>query len=161
MGSGKLAKNVQTKTCRGTRTQRSVYPQQSPQCKNLVEMVKEASRPLGVPLEEKIHTFHTGKRTNQMEWSRPWISYLECGQAKQGDDHGPCFLGTSRWDLDPFLERLLAAASGPGQGSHFEYFYSLNEGAGLQKVVDFWIPEENRVTWRKWKNYPRRAEHPP
>jgi hypothetical protein len=43
----------------------------------MVEVVKKASRPMGMILEEKIHTFHIGKRANHMEWSRPWISYLE------------------------------------------------------------------------------------
>jgi hypothetical protein len=61
-------------------------------------------------------------------------------------------LGTTIWDFGPLLERLLEEAFGLGQSSHFEHFYSLTIGAGLQKVVDLWIHEENRVTWRTWKN---------
>jgi hypothetical protein len=30
-------------------------------------------------------------------------------------------------------------------------FIPFTTGAGLQKVVDFWIPEDNRDTWRNWK----------
>jgi hypothetical protein len=97
-------------------------------------MIKKALRPLGAPLEEKIHTVHTGKTTNQMEWSRPLIYYLECSQAKQGGDHGPRFLGIARWDLGPLLERLLATSSDPGQGPHFEHFYSLNDKRRPPKI---------------------------
>jgi hypothetical protein len=96
-----------------------------------------------------------------MEWSEPGSLIWNAARHNKGmiTDHTFWELqgGTSTlfwsdsWQQLPALDKVPTLST----------FIPLTTGTGLQKVVDFWIPEENRDTWRKWKNTHEELNIPP
>jgi hypothetical protein len=66
-----MEKSLITKERRGPQLQKPDSSQQGTQWKILVEMIKKTARPLGAPLEEKIHPNHPGKGDHQVELPDP------------------------------------------------------------------------------------------
>jgi hypothetical protein len=75
----------------------------------MVEVAKTPKGSLGPALAEKIRTVSSRKKPHTLEWGYIGLFSLDSGQAKQTPHHPACFLGSQRWENNPFLERLLAA----------------------------------------------------
>jgi hypothetical protein len=67
-------------------------------------MAEKTPGSLGTIVEEKIYPHNPGKRTHQVEWSKPRIAHLECCPEQSRTHHGPLILGTAKWYFEKILE---------------------------------------------------------
>jgi hypothetical protein len=76
-----------------------------------VALAQAPHRTLGKNLEKEIHAQYQRGASNQIQWSDPWIKYLEHNLEQYITHTEACFLGYLKWRTLHVLERLLAATT--------------------------------------------------